>query len=121
MFGNEGVDVAVEGIQLYNWCSQSKPKKCLGHVSGEVGVDADRNLCGSEEHLGLAAANLFIKQQWGLIDRELSSVLGFAPGPELLSCFSHGLDPEPLHQNSSVWSLLIQKVIYLLVSCCAEQ
>lgn len=117
MIGNEDVDETVEGIQLFHLCSQTKMKNLLGMVLVKLVL----MLTGSEEHLGLAAANLFIKQQWGLIGLKLSSVLGFAPGPEFLSCFSHALDLELLHQSSSIWSLLIQKSIYLLVSCCAEQ
>lgn len=117
MFGKEDVDETVEGVQLCHWCSQTKLKNLLGMILVKLVL----MLTGSEEHLRLAAANLFIKQQWGLIDFKLSFVLGFSPVPELLPCFSHVLDPEPLHQSSSIWSLLIQKSIYLLVSCCAEQ
>lgn len=57
-------------------------EKFLGHDSGEVGAAADRNLCGSEEHLGLTVANLSIRQHWGLTDLKWSYVLGFAPGSE---------------------------------------
>lgn len=68
VLGNGDEDVAVEGTQLHHCCSQAKLKCFLGMFLVKGGVDADRNLCDSEEHLGLVVANLFIQQQWGLID-----------------------------------------------------
>ncbi|OPJ81354.1 hypothetical protein AV530_009822 [Patagioenas fasciata monilis] len=45
-----------------------KAKRFIGDVSSEAGADVDKNIYGSEEQVSRAIANLFIKQNWRLID-----------------------------------------------------
>ena len=128
--GNEDVHVTMEGIYLHNWCLQAKVKAFLETFLVKlvlllIGMSmAPTPSMALRSRLGLQQPTCSSSRTGVSLARDclLCWGLRIPPSPVLLSCFSLILGawaaaPEQQH----VWSLLIQKVIYLLLTCCAEQ